>query len=130
MVAHSKAARPPGTRPPCPPVPGQPFPKCLPPANTIAVAAASTANGLSRPAAWPRASRRETVTITGSAARAASASRAGIAMDSASVAEAATGTVPAAVVHSQPMVSCDHMAAANQRKTARPHPSVTRLAVT
>ena len=35
-------------RPPCPPVPGQPFSKCLPPANTIALATTRTADGLSR----------------------------------------------------------------------------------
>ncbi len=38
-VAHSNAARPAGTKLPWPPVPGQPFPKCLPPVNRNVTAA-------------------------------------------------------------------------------------------
>ena len=116
--------------PPWPPVPGQPFPKCLPPKNTTAVAAMRIADGQRRPAPWRRARRRATTAITGSAARTATASRAGIATDIATVAKAATGALSGAAVHCHPMVSCDHMAAPNQRKTARLQPSVSRLAVT
>ena len=53
--AHEKAATPPGTRPGrahgWPPVPGQPFPKCLPPTTTTARPARNSADGPSRPRA-------------------------------------------------------------------------------
>jgi hypothetical protein len=111
-------------------VPGQPFSKCLPPATAIVAAVTSTADGASRPLTCRRAKRGATEASTGSAARITRTSKIGIVTVVATVARPATAVVLAAPVHCQAMVSCDHIAAPKQRKTARQPPSETRLAVT
>ena len=110
--AHEKAATPPGTRPwrahGWPPVPGQPFPKCLPPMTTTASPARKSNDGPRRPRGRPRAMRDATLHATGSAASSARTAKTSIAPDITKIATVVPAVSGSA--HCQPMVSCDHMA--------------------
>ncbi len=104
-------------------MPGQPLPKCLPPATTTASPARNSADGPSRPGGRAATTRHATGN-TASTARAASTS---IAADIASM--AAVTPVVRGADHCQPVVSWDHMAPPTPAKTAAQQPSEARLAL-